>query len=293
MNYISDLRNHLKLDPSVRDEFLLELNNHLDEKSAELRESGLSDEEARDMALKELGPASLIASQIYEVYSQGTWKQALSAALPHVLIALLFALHLMLNVMWVIGLTVLVAGASIYGWSRGKPTWLFPWLGCLLLPALMTGTLLIYLPSGWAWFAALTYIPLAGFVLIQVIRQFLKRDWLFVSLTLLPVPIALGWILAFSLSNKFLNADHIYATASWIALSFAILALTAAIFIRVRKRWQKTLVLIIPEILVLSVVALNSNNYISLWGWLLICIIAIGLIMGPAVLERTLKNKED
>jgi hypothetical protein len=292
LNYISELRSLLKLDPSVSDEFLREMNDHIEEKSAELRESGLSAEDARDKALREMGPASLIASQIYEVYSQGSWKQALSAALPHVLIAILFALHLMLDVRWIIALTLLVAGASVYGWSRGKPTWLFPWLGCLLLPAIMTGTLLIYLPSGWTWFAAITYIPLAAFVLILVIRQFLKRDWLFISLTLLPVPIALGWILAFSLSNKFLNLDHIYSTASWIALSFAILALTAATFVRVRRRWLKTVVLIIPEILVLSVVALYSGGYISFGGWLLICLMALGLILGPAFLERTLKRKK-
>ncbi len=130
-------------------------------------------------------------------------------------------------------------------------------------------------------------------MLIQVIRHFLKRDWLFVSLTLLPVPIVLGWIFTLSLSNRFLNVDHIYGTASWMALSFGILALTAAIFVRVRKRWQKTLVLITPEILVLSVLALYSGEYISFWGWLFICILAIGLILGPAVLERTLKPKED
>jgi len=281
----------MKLDPAVQDEFIHELDSHLEEKQAELKESGLTDDEAREQAYRSLGPAKLIARQIYEIYSQGSWKQAMVAALPHLIIALLFAFHLMLNVIWVIGASFLVIATVIYAWFHGKPTWVFPWLGCLLLPAIMTGTLLVYLPGGWTWFAAIMYIPLAVFVLILVIRQFLKRDWLFISLTLLPVPIVLGWILALSLSNKFLDVNHIYATASWIALSFAILALTVATFIRVRQRWLKVWILIVPETAVLAVVAL-STEYISWWGWLIISILAIGLIMGPAMLERGIKTKE-
>lgn len=289
MNYFSDIKNSLKLEQSVKDEFLLELSTHIEDKCQELREKGLSEEEAEKEALESLGSAKLITRQIYEVYSQGTWKQALFAALPLLLIAILFALHLMPNIIWTVILCVLIFVAVVYGWCRGKPTWLFPWVGCLLLPAILTGIMLVYLPNGWTWFISATYIPLSLIVLILVVKQTLKRDWLFISLMLLPVPIVLGWSLSFSLGNKILDPVHIYETGMLIALSFAILALSVVVFVRVKQRWLKTWVLIIPEILVLALVTLSSSDSINFMGWLLLSALAIILILGPALLERTSK----
>lgn len=273
----------------MKDEFLLELSSHVEEKSRELIEAGLPDYEAKLEAFRALGSAKLIAKQIYEVYSQGTWKQALGAALPHVLIAALFALRLLPTVAGIITLAAMVTATVIYGWCHGKPNWLFPWLGVLLIPAIITGIMLIYLPSGWTWFAALTYIPLAAFVLVLIVRQTLKRDWLSISLMLLPVPLVLGWVLAFSLGNEYFDARHLYQAGTWIALSFAILALTVIIFTRVKQRWLKIWVLVIPEILVITVVVLSSNSTISFWGWLLLSLLALALILGPAFIEKKVK----
>jgi hypothetical protein len=286
MNYLGELREYLKLESSIKDGVLLELNGHLEDKSRDLVASGLSDEAARLEAIKSLGSSRLLAKQIYEVYSQGTWKQALCAALPHFLVAVLFALHLLPSLIWLACLLLLSMAAVIYGWCRGKPAWLFPWLGSLLSPAIITGIALIYLPNGWTWFAALTYIPLAVLVLIMVTKQTLKRDWLFISLMLLPVPIVLGWVLAFSLGNTYFNPQHIYESGLWIALSFVVLALTVVIFVRARQRWLKIWTLVIPEILIITVVVLNSQSNISFWGWLLLSLLALTLMFCPALIER-------
>ncbi len=289
LSYFNELRDYLKLDTSIRDEFLLELNNHIEDKRRDLIEAGLSDDEASIEAFRSLGSSRLIARQIYEVYSQGSWRQALAASLPHVLIAALFVLHLLPTVAGLITVSLLAIATVIYGWYHGKPSWLFPWLGVLLIPAIITGIMLLYLPSYWTWFAALVYIPLAVYVLLLVVRQTLKRDWLFISLMLMPVPLVLGWILAFSLGSEYFSNEKVYEAGSWIALSFAVLALTAVIFIRARQRWFKTFILIIPEILIITVVVLNSNSAISFWGWLFLSVLALALICGPAVIESKIK----
>jgi hypothetical protein len=290
VNYFSYIRNSLRLDQSVKDEFLLELSTHVEDKCQEFKEQGLSEEEAQKEALESLGSAELVTRQMYEVYSQGTWKQAFFAAFPHLLIAIFFALHLMPDIIWTVILCGLILATAVYGWRRGKPTWLFPWLGCLLLPAIFTGMLLIYLPNGWTWFISATYIPLAILVLILIVKQTLKRDWLFISLMFLPIPLVLGWLLSFVLSNKIMDPEHIYEAGTLIALSFAILAISVVIFIRARQRWIKTWILIIPEILVLAIVALASSESINLVGWLLLSLLAVVLILGPALLERGVKG---
>src|SRR4030042_1474619 len=80
----------------------------------------------------------------YDVYSQGSWRQAFFAALPHLLVAALFAMRCWKNTFWLIGMLIAIAGSVIYGWCRGKPAWLFPWLGYCLIPVMAGGILLIY-----------------------------------------------------------------------------------------------------------------------------------------------------
>jgi hypothetical protein len=290
LSYLNELRQLIKLDDSsIKDEFLEELNTHIEEKSNELREAGISEEEARKEALESLGPAKLIARQFYEVYSQGTWKQAFFCALPHIIVALLFAFNLFPNIISLISLVSVGIIICIWGWSHGKPTWLFPWLGCLLSPAIIVGLLLIYLPNGWTWFAALSYIPLAGAVLFLITRQTLKRDWLFVSLMMLPVPVVLGWVFSLSFGRGLLDTSSIYETAWWIGLSFAILALAVMFFIRVKQRTVKALVLLVPELLVMVMVFITNGGAINIFGWVILVLLTVGLIMGPYVLERRSK----
>ena len=85
-----------------------EYSTHLEDKCKELEDSGLSEEEANETATQLLGPPNLLAKQISEVYSQGSWKQAIFAALPHLLIALLFALRWWQHTIWLSGIVLLV-----------------------------------------------------------------------------------------------------------------------------------------------------------------------------------------
>lgn len=286
VRYLDDFRVCLKVDAAVKKDMLRELYTHLEDRSQEFKESGLPEEEAIEVAIRHFGSIKSIGRQIYEVYSQGTWQQAFFAALPHLIIALLFALRAWQNIIWLSAILLAVIGVVIYGWWHGKPVWLFPWLGYYLIPVIVTGVILAYLPGGWFWFAAAIYIPLALFVLISVTKETIIEDWLYASLMLLPIPIVLSWVLALGMSTDFFDPQQLQAVASWIALSFLILAMTVATFIRVKQRWLKAGTLLTPELLVLIMVAVASQGVISFWLWLGLALLSLFLLFSPAWLER-------
>ena len=186
-HYLNRFKDCLHIDQTIRDGVAEELYTHLEEKTQELEENGLSREEAGKIAVQSLGSPELIAQQIYEAHAQGSWKEALFSALPHLLVALLFTSYYWQNIIYASIILALTVGIAIYGWHRGKPIWLFPWLGYYLMPVVITGILLLSLPQGWGWIAALIYIPLALFVFIHIVRQTARRDWLYASLMLAPM----------------------------------------------------------------------------------------------------------
>jgi hypothetical protein len=150
--------------------------------------------------------------------------------------------------------------------------------------------MLIYLPGAWAWLATLVYAPLAVFILIAATRQILKIDWLFVSLMLLPIPIVIGWLMVLNTSEEFLGSGLSYEVTSWIALSFALVALAVATFIRVRQRWMKTGALLVCSSIVLIVVALFGINTLNLWAWLLLSLLMLLHLFVPALLEHKVRG---
>jgi hypothetical protein len=239
-----------------------------------------------------LGSPQIIAQQIYEVYSQGSWRQTIFAILPHFLTAALFALHWWTNPIWLPIILFMVIGTVIYGWCHGKPAWLFSWLGFLLIPVVVAGVMLIYLPGDLAWLATIVYVPLAVFVLIAVAKQILKIDWLFVSLMLLPVPIVIGWLMVLSTRDTFLGSELVYEVAWWISLSFAVIALAVATFIRVRQRWMKAGALLTCSIMVLTVVALVGVNALNFWACLLLSLLMLLHLFLPAWLEHRIRDNQ-
>jgi len=294
-NYTEKIKSHLRLDTTIESDVVREIRTHLEDKRNELIDSGISERQATAMATRVMGSPELVARQIYEVYSQGSWLQAIFAALPHLLVAAFFALHWWQNTFWLLGILIAVVSTVLYGWFHGKPAWLFPWLGYCLLPVIAIGILLIYLPGGWAWLAASAYIPLALIIIFSITKKITRKDWVFASLMFLPIPIMLGWILtlwmlALEHENGFLSYEQLYDFAPLIALSFAALALTVTTFIRVRQHWLKVGVLLTLEIFVLIIMALSGRSSINLGGWLGLVLLAVILLLGPALLERKIRQ---
>jgi hypothetical protein len=290
-HYLDSVRDNLRLDLSAEREVTSELETHIEDRLQELRQSGLSEEEAANTCVKLLGSAKLVARQIYEAHSQGTWKQALLASMPHLLFGLLFALNWWQGIGWLLVILVLVLSMAVYGWWHGKPAWLFPWLGYSLLPVVAAGLLLVYLPKGWSWVAILLYIPLALWLLYRLTVQTIKRDWLYSSLMLFPVPIILGWFLAVQLEGRFpeFSVERLHDLAPWIGLSFLALAVTAAAFIRLRQRWLKVAVLFISGLLTLIMAAYYAEGRLGLPTFLILILVLLSLFLTPALMERKIR----
>jgi len=290
-HYLDSVRDNLRLDPSSEREVTSELETHIEDRLQELRQAGLSEEEAANTCIKLLGSTKLVARQIYEAHSQGTWKQALLASMPHLLFGLLFALNWWQGIGWLLIMLVLVLSMAVYGWWHGKPAWLFSWLGYSLLPVVVAGLLLLYLPKGWSWVAILLYIPLALWLLYCVTVPTIKRDWLYSSLMLFPVPLILGWFLAVQLEGRFpeFSVERLHDLAPWIGLSFLALAVTAATFIRLRRRRLKVAVLFISGLLTLIMAAGYAEGRLGLYTFLILVLVLLSLFLTPALLERKIR----
>lgn len=291
-HYLDSVRDNLRLDFSVEREVMNELESHIEDELQELKEAGLSEEEAVNTCVRLLGSAKLVARQIYEAHSQGTWRQTLLASLPHLLFGLIFALNWWQEIGWLLVMLGLVLSTVVYGWWQGKPTWLFPWLGYSLVPVVAAGLLLLYLPKGWSWVAILIYIPLALWLVYSVTVQTIKKDWLFSSLMLLPVPVIAGWFIAVGWERQFpeFSLEHLYDFAPWIGLSFLALGTSVAVFIRLRQRWLKVSVLFVSGLLTLTLVALYANGRLGLPTFLFLTLIMLGLFLTPALLERRIRH---
>jgi hypothetical protein len=272
-HYLNRFKACLKIDQTIRDGVAEELYTHLEDKSRELEENGLSKEEASKIAVQSLGSPELIAQQIYETHAQGSWKEALFSALPHLLVALLFASYYWRNIVCVSIILALTVGIAIYGWQRGKPIWLFPWLGYYLMPVVVSAILLLSLPQGWGWIAALIYIPLALFVFIHIVRQTARRDWLYASLMLAPMLVTFTWFSSLGRGNQLLASDwaaRLQTNALWIVISFIALAAATIAFIRLKPRRYKIISLLIPPLVILFSVTIASRGDIAYWSWLLL-----------------------
>jgi hypothetical protein len=289
-HYLDNVKENLRLDRSLEREVIQELETHIEDELQELKESGLSEEEAANTCLKFLGSAKLVARQIYEAHSQGSWNQALFAAMPHLLFGLLFALNWWRGIGWLLGMLVLVLSMAVYGWWRGKPAWLFSWLGYSLLPVVTAGLLLLYLPKGWSWVAILFYLPMALWLLYAITVRTIKKDWLYGSLMLFPLPIIIGWFLAVEPVNQL--PEHWFQRlqdfAPWIGLSFLALGVTVATFIRLRKRWLRVSVLAMSGLITLTMVAYYTEGRLSIPALLILIIVMLILLLSPALVERTL-----
>jgi hypothetical protein len=291
-NYLESIKYTSKLSPSDEREVISELETHIEDKLQELTDSGLSEEEAIETCLVQLGSPTTVARQIYEAYSQGSWKHVLLASIPHLLFGALFALNWWHHIGWLIIALSLVLGITIYGWWHGKPNWVFSWLGYSLLPVLAVGILLLYLPKGWSLLAIPVYLPLASWWLIHIIIQTTKKDWLLSSLMLLPIPIIIGWFLAISPTGRFTeySIQQIYALAPWIGLSFITLALTIATFLRLRQRYLKIGLLVASGILTLTLVVYYTNGRLNTLNFVGLMLVMWGVFLIPALLERRLRH---
>jgi hypothetical protein len=290
--YLEKIKLRSRLSPLDETGVMSELEAHIEDRLQDLRESGLTEIEAVEVCLRQMGGTEFIARRIYEAYSQGSWKQVLLASMPHLLFGLLFVLNWWHYASWLALVLFFTLATTVYGWWHGKPDWVFSWLGYTLLPVLAVGLLLLYLPGVWSLLTLLIYFPLALWWLFRLIIQTTKRDWLFSSLMLLPLPIIIGWFLAVSTGAKFTEASlqRLNSFAPWIGLSFIALALTIAVFIRLRQRSLRIGLLVASGLLTLTLVIYYTTGQLDTLTFSGLALVMWGVLLVPPVLERYLRN---
>jgi hypothetical protein len=290
IQYLERIRYRSRLGPDEETGVMSELEAHIEDKFQELIASGLTRQEAMKACLGQMGTTELVARRIYEAYSQGSWPQVALAAMPHLLFGLLFILNWWHYIGWLSIVLVLTLATTIYGWWHGKPAWVFSWLGYTLLPVLVLGVLMLYLPGPWSVTTLIVYIPCAMWWLFRLIVQTSRRDWLFSSLMLLPLPIIIGWFLAVVPQVKFdrVSLQRLDFFAPWIGLSFITLALTIATFLRIRQRSLRISLLAISGSLTITLIFYYAAGRLNTLTFLGLVLVMWGVLVVPPVLERFL-----
>ena len=291
--YLQNLKEHLRMDPTFETEVIRELETHVEDSCQELEKAGLTEDEALEKCLRRLGPAKIVARQMYEAHNQGTWRQALLAATPHLLFAIIFALK------WWMGINILpimfavILGVGFYGWCHGKPYWLFPWLSYSLFPIVAVGVSLLYLPAGWAWVTLALYIPLVLWLLSFITIKFMRRDWSYSVLMLLPTSAFIGWFLAAGQKTSFpgLKINFMYDFAPWTGLTFMVLAVSVALFIRLPQRWLRITALVTSGMIISTVTILVSTQ-LGLASFIGLFVLILSFLLVPAFVEHKLRKNQ-
>ena len=290
--YLEQIRQSAKLERLDETGVMSELEAHIEDTLEDLTKKGFSKEEALQTCLDRMGSTRLIARQIYEAHSQGSWKQVTLSILPHLIFALLFALNWWHYPGWLTIVLLLTLATAVYGWWNGKPNWVFSWLGVSLIPVLAVGILLLYLPRAWTLLSLLVYFPLALWWVFRIVVETTRRDWIFGSLALVPLPIIGGWFLTiapdFTFSEETMARAMYYAP--WIALSFLVLAFIIAAIIRIRQRWLRITFMITSAALTLNLIIFQATRQLGTTTFFGMMLITWGIFLFPPVLERLLRK---
>jgi hypothetical protein len=306
--YLDSIRAELRLAPSSEKEIVGELYTHFEERVSELKETGLSEEEAVREASQSFGSAKAIAGEMNRVHTKSNWAQAIVAAVPHLLLASLFAFHQWDNIAWLSGIFISILCVGVYGWRRNKPTWLFPWLGYALVPFLVVSFILLILliqalpflpiknfaPSWWVWIAAAVYLPVALWLFISIAVQAVRRDWLLASLMALPIPAVAGWLLVVKREGGGVgfSKETFQELEPTIALSFLALASVVVLFIRLTQRRLKAGALLAAGFAILTLIAYSSQGGPNVFNLVALVVVTGALLLGPALLEHKIGHGE-
>jgi hypothetical protein len=290
--YLDRIKGNLRLEPPAEKEIISELATHIEEEVQELTRKGLREEDAANTCIKFFGSAKSVARQIYEAHSQGSWQQALMACLPHALFGLVFILNWWRGIGPVLILLIAVLSTAVYGWWHRKSTWLFPWLGYSLLPVIAAGLSLLYLPKAFAWIAIVLYLPLALWLVLRIVSNTIKKDWLYLTLMLLPLPVIVAWFVITEWSGSFddIGIARISTYGSSIGVSFIGLAFGVITFVRIRKRWLKITVLFMTGIITLGLISSYARGRIDFVPLLLLILLLVSIFLIPALLANGVRS---
>jgi hypothetical protein len=300
--YLEEVRNRLHLDPKTERRVVRELYSHFQEKIEDLRQEGLSGSDAELQAIRSFGSPRLVARLMDQAYSAGSWVDALVSAQPHLIIASLLATHLWQSPLVLGACFLLMAGIGLYGWHRQMADSLYSWIGCALIPLgvaaylcrhviaetvafLMWGTTAPAL--GWQLLLTLGLYGGLTWVGATVVLRMIKKDWLFVSLMLLPFPLLGFWLLSAQGLGDLFGQPALRLPVSDLTMAavFALLGVVSALLIRLRPRLGKLGALWAGAVACILVVICNSGGSAPLAKLAATVALSLVFLLGPALLH--------
>ena len=309
-NYLHALARRLHLDPAQKDEIIQELEEHLEDKAAELETQGVDHDTAVARAVQEMGAPNAVARGMYEVHSPGVWRDVLLSTIPHLLLATLFALHLWSHYFLVSVLLIAIAFVTWRNWRAGSPSkWSYSWMGySLAAPALSWLLSLITLGYG-AWtlittgqlpfhvvlfFLLIGYIPFSMWIMANVILKMVKRDWLLASLTALPFPFLTSWILFLNWQGGLWSehAERMQDSDTARAFIFVAMAVTTAVFLKVGPRLLRIGLLTVTTSILVIITAASLPVSLNAMAVVLMIVASLAFLLSPAMLESKMERRQ-
>ena len=303
--FFAELDSNLHLARDEQAEILHELRDHVEDEVRELQEAGVSRRDAYSHVLKALGSSQEIASYFYEVHTRGSWHHTALAVLPHLLLALLFLLHLWTNLFWLASMLVVAIAISVLGWRMGRPRWTYPWLGyCLVVPIVSWGLAMSAVGYGaWSvvsrgelplglpiYVASFLYVGISLWVVIRFVSRVARPDWVMASLAVLPIPFLAYWFFYFY--NGELGRQPLRDVDSSATIVFLILAATTAVFFRIGRRLVRLALLVIaaPSMVILGWLSYQGGSgYMALF---LFSAVSLALLLSPALFDLRRRRME-
>lgn len=281
ITYLDEVRAHLHLDSGTERRVISELYAHFQEKVNDLQQQGMREPEATREAIVSFGSARSIARLMYEAHSRGSWTEVLISCQPHLIVAALFATHVWRYPALLAAAFITITLTALFGWRRGTPNWLYSWLGYAVFPLMILSyvsrepvarTVLFFIRGtgapapAWQLAALLVLYAFTVWLLVSAVLRVARRDWIFVSLMLLPLPVLAVWLVSVTQGG-----GHILDALRGLEARFsrwdtamayfcATLGVTSMLFIRIRQRAVKVLAII-------SVGIVGSASVVrGIWG---------------------------
>ena len=301
--FLEDVSRHLHLDSSTGEKVVNELYSHYQEKVSDLASQGYGKSQASGEAIRSFGRARVVARLMYEAHSRGSWTDAMVSCLPHLAAAVLFASHLWHHVVLAPLVLAVIIGATLLGWWRGKPNWLYSWIGYSLLPLLFAGyagrhiliRAVVSLVTGtgglalwWPLLLLTPFILLALWIILSTAARVVRRDWILASLVIVPLPIMGIWLSHVDqVGDLFRNPG--WAMHRWDAIMaavFFVLGGSFSVSIRLRQRHLKIGVLLIAALATTAVLIHNIWSELGLGVILVISVLLLAFYLSPALFRN-------
>jgi len=312
-SYLDEVKSHLHLDPRTSRRVINELYSHFEEKVSDLAQQGLPEPEAAQTALRSFGEARSIARLLDEAHSGGSWTEALIGCQPHLIVAALFATHVWRHPLLLGTAFAAIAVIALLGWRSGGASWMYSWIGYAVLPLLVLSYLsmdplartISFLVSGHGAPAPFWHIGLLAALYAFTLWLFTstavtvaRRDWILLSLMLLPLPVMGLWIITVTQSaGVFVDALRSLEArfSRWdgaMGYFFAVLGVTTALFVRVRQRALKVGAVIAVGIVGTAIAARSLWGDLGFLPLLAMCFCLLLFLTVPLFLRTMLRHDD-